>query len=106
MTIEKSEGEKRTKPLNPQGGQSLATIYVIPHLRWERESDDTFELRRAKLLTTLARLNEQMGMVPDTGILPMRSFLLSGQTVILEDIAAVRPDLVTLLVIYNAGGRL
>ncbi|HRF96593.1 MAG TPA: hypothetical protein PLZ51_15405, partial [Aggregatilineales bacterium] len=29
-----------------------------------------------------------------------------GQTVILEDIAAVRPDLVTLLVIYNAGGRL
>ncbi|MDX2075210.1 MAG: hypothetical protein SFZ02_02175, partial [bacterium] len=106
MTIEKSEGEKRTKPLNPHGGQSLATIYVIPHLRWERESDDTFELRRAKLLTTLARLNEQMGMVPDTGILPMRSFLLSGQTVILEDIAAVRPDLVTLLVIYNAGGRL
>ncbi|MDZ4671188.1 MAG: glycoside hydrolase family 38 C-terminal domain-containing protein [Phototrophicales bacterium] len=106
MTIEKSEGEKRTKPLNPQGGQSLATIYVIPHLRWERESDETFELRRAKLLTTLARLNEQMGMVPDTGILPMRSFLLSGQTVILEDIAAVRPDLVTLLVIYNAGGRL
>ncbi len=106
MTVEKSEGEKRTKPLNAQGGQSLATIHVIPHLRWERESDETFETRRAKLLTTLARLNEQMGMVPDTGIMPLRSFLLSGQTVILEDIAAVRPDLVTLLVIYNAGGRL
>lgn len=106
MTIEKSEGEKRTKPLNAQGGQSLATIHVIPHLRWERESDETFEMRRAKLLNTLARLNEQMGMVPDTGIMPLRSFLLSGQTVILEDIAAVRPDLVTLLVIYNAGGRL
>lgn len=106
MTVEKSEGEKRTKPLNAQGGQSLATIHVIPHLRWERESDETFETRRAKLLTTLARLNEQMAMVPDTGIMPLRSFLLSGQTVILEDIAAVRPDLVTLLVIYNAGGRL
>lgn len=106
MTIEKSEGEKRTKPLNPQSGQTLANIHVIPHLRWERESDETFEVRRAKLLNTLARLNEQMGMVPDTGIMPMRSFLLSGQTVILEDIATVRPDLVTLLVIYNAGGRL
>lgn len=106
MTVEKSEGEKRTKPLNPQAGQTLATIHVIPYLRWERESDETFETRRAKLLTTLARLNEQMGMVPDTGIIPLRSFLLSSQTVILEDIAAVRPDLVTLLVIYNAGGRL
>lgn len=106
MSIEKSEGEKRTKPLNPHGGQTLANIHVIPHLRWEREFDETFEVRRAKLLNTLARLNEQMGMLPDTGIVPLRSFLLSGQTVILEDIAAVRPDLVTLLVIYNAGGRL
>ncbi len=91
-----------TKPLP---APPLTTLHVIPHLRWEREWVETFDSRRAWLLDTLARLLEQMDSTATPGT-ALRFFLLGGQTVILEDIAAVRPDLLALLVIFNAGGRL
>lgn len=105
MTNVKSQGELQTKPLEPDKPAPLATLHAVAYLRWEREWYETFETRRAKLLDTIARLRNQMSTDGATKA-PMRAFLLGGQTVILEDIAAVRPDLVTLLVIYNAGGRL
>ncbi len=103
MTDLKSQGELQTKPLQPDKPAPLATLHIVAYLRWEREWYETFETRRAKLLDIIARLREQM--TADGTNTPMRTFLLGGQTVILEDIAAVRPDLLTLFSIYNAGGR-
>lgn len=84
----------------------LAKLYIIAYLRWEREWYETFEVGRSRLLDTLSRLRQEMERKPDTGAAVLESALLGGQTVILEDLASVRPDLLTLLVIYNAGGRL
>jgi alpha-mannosidase/mannosylglycerate hydrolase len=90
-----------TKPLSET---SLMSLHVIPLLRWEREGVETFESRRAWLMDMMARLLDVMGASGD--IEPLRYCLLGGQTVLLEDVSSVRPELVTLLVIYNAGGRL
>src|SRR5690606_29955421 len=84
---------------DPQAAQPAA-LHIISHIGWEREGSESFETRRARLLDQIAALAEQMNADPRLHL------LLGGQTVLLEDIAAVRPDLLTLLVIYNAGGRL
>jgi len=88
--------------------ESLATLHIISHLDWEREGVDTFEVQRARLLNTLSRLSSAMSPNEnDHDNQPiLKHFMLGGQTVILEDVNAVRPDLVALLSIYNAGGRL
>lgn len=91
-----------TKPLS---APPMAVLHVIAHLRWEREWFETFEMRQPRLLDHLARLLDQMGGSSESGH-ALRYFLLGGQTIILEDVAAVRPDLVSLIVIYNASGRL
>lgn len=89
-----------TKPLStPQ----LATLHVIAHMRWEREWYETYEIRQAQMLDEIAHLLQQMGESAGDAL---RFYLFGGQTVIVEDIAAIRPDLLALLVIYNAGGRL
>lgn len=103
MPNRKQPRGKATARLTPVPATPLTAIYVIPYVPWEREGFETFEVRRAELLNTLSRLHSQMETKTDGA---MQSFLLGGQTVILEDIGAVRPDLLTLLVIYNAGGRL
>lgn len=106
MSEARSRSEVKTRPLGDNAGPRLATIHVIAHLRWEREWYETLEIRRAKLLETLSQLHEQMSADPGSENQFVRFFLLGGQTVILEDVGTVRPDLVTMLVIYNAGGRL
>lgn len=80
----------------------LTTLHVIPYLRWEREGDETFETRRARLLDTLALI---AGMMSADGGSKLRHLLLGGQTVLLEDIAPLRPDLLTFLIVCNATHR-
>jgi mannosylglycerate hydrolase len=91
-----------TKPLS---APPMATLHIIAHMRWDREWYETFETCQARLLDQLAWLLDKMGNNPDDGD-TLRFFLLGGQTVIIDDIASVRPDMVPLLVIFNAGGRL
>jgi hypothetical protein len=79
---------------------SQATLHVVSHFRWEREGRETFETLRARLLDTLAALLERMSADNKLHV------LLSDQTVILEDVAAIRPDFLAFMVIYSAGGRL
>ena len=98
--------KKDAPPVSKKDVLPLEMIHAIAYLRWQREWYETFEVRRAKLLDILSSLHSQMSSVPGSDTVAMKSFLLGGQTVILEDIAEVRPDLVALLVIYNAGGRL
>lgn len=83
--------------------EQTAQLHIITHLDWEREGQYTFDGQRALLLDILAQLLEHMQSGTATTI---DYFLLGGQTIILDDIASVRPDLLTSLVIYNAGGRL
>ena len=83
--------------------ESAAQLYIISHLAWEREGHRTFDAQRALLLDILTQLLEHMQA---EGEARLEYFLLGGQTILLDDIAHVRPDLLTSLVIYNAGGRL
>ena len=91
-----------TKPLP---SLPLSTLHVIGYIRWEREWYDTLEINRVKLLDQLASMLDQMGGGVQAGT-TLRFYLMSGQTAVIEDIASIRSDLVTLLVIYNGSGRL
>ena len=88
-----------TKPLDG------ATLHIITHLQWEREGERTFDQQRAELLDTLAHLVQYMQDDTDNSP-PLRHFLPGGQTILLDDIASVRSNLLTALVEYNTGGRL
>lgn len=92
----------KTQPVRLPEPQPLATIHAIAFLSWQREWYEALEVRRARLLDVLARLHTQM----QGGDVPMKTFLLGGETILLDDISAIRPELVTFLIIYNAGGRL
>ncbi|MGB1286105.1 MAG: glycosyl hydrolase-related protein [Aggregatilineales bacterium] len=83
---------------------ALAQLHLISYINWQREHEEAFEIRRAQLLDLLAQLLHVMQEGDDSKRL--QHFLLGGQTVLLEDIAAVQPGMVTRLAIYNAGGRL
>jgi mannosylglycerate hydrolase len=84
---------------------TLATLHIIPYLAWQREGADTFETARATLLDILVDLLQRMETLTNIDH-SLSHVLLGGQTVILEDMAAVRPDLLALVVINNARSRL
>ena len=77
--------------------QPLATLHIISHIRWQREGHEPFVVSRAQLLDTLTRLLAICSPTTRPTRTPIKHFLLGGQTVILEDVAAVRPDLLALL---------
>lgn len=79
----------------------LATLHVVPYVRLDREGDQTFEAQRAYLLDVLTKI---AGMLRADGG-ELRHLLLGGQTVLLEDIAPLRPDLLSFLVVCNATQR-
>lgn len=88
----------------PLQSPPLNALHVIPYLRWEREGYETFETRRARLLDLVVRLIIRLrSESPAEGL---QTVLFTGQTVTFEDITAVRPDLIALLVVYNTAGRL
>ncbi len=76
-----------------------AIMHIIPFVHWEREGRATLEHQRARLLDLLAEI-----------LLLLKSgthfVLLGGQTVILEDAAQIRPDLVTELISGNSAGKI
>lgn len=91
-------------PASPQPQPTKGTLHLLSYLIWEREGFATFEITRAQLLDTITLLTEHLRASVDA-VEQLKHVILGGQTVLIEDIAAVRSDLVALLVIYNAGGR-
>jgi mannosylglycerate hydrolase len=59
---------------------------VVSHFHWDREWYRTFETYRARLADAVDRVLELLDADPDY------RFLLDGQTVVLEDYLAVRPE--------------
>lgn len=80
-------------------------LHIISVLDWTREGKQTFDQQRAELLHLLAWILQQMDP-SQAGHTTLDYVLLGGQTILLEDIAAIRTSLHTSLVISNAGGRI
>lgn len=83
---------------------STGTLHLLSYLLWEREGVATFEVTRALLLDTITQLADHLRTSADAAE-QIKHVVLGGQTILIEDIAAVRSDLLALLAIYNAGGR-
>ncbi|MFB7652991.1 MULTISPECIES: hypothetical protein [unclassified Streptomyces] len=90
------------RPLSPDPATAAhaATCHVVTHVHWDREWYRPFEAFRARL----AELAEQVCDELDDK--RMASFHLDGQTIVLADIAAVRPDLAERLTAHARAGRL
>ncbi|MFE0207125.1 hypothetical protein [Streptomyces sp. NPDC058985] len=77
-----------------------AHCHVVTHVHWDREWYRPFEAFRARLV----ELAEQICAELDDGRLG--AFHLDGQTIVLADITAMRPDLAERLRAHAAAGRL
>lgn len=88
-----------------QSPDALNRLHVIAHMDWVREGRATYENQRADLVDTISALMQVIQQVD--GVAPViRNYLIGGQTIILDDVGEISPNLLTMLVIYNAGGRL
>lgn len=76
-------------------------VYVITHTHWDREWYEPVEVYRFRLIELIERLQVIFERNPD-----YHSFFLDGQTVPLEDILAVRPELEPWLRRQIKAGRL
>lgn len=77
-----------------------ATVHVVTHTHWDREWYRTATAFGARLVELVAAVADQL----DDGRLP--HVLLDGQTIVLDDVAAVRPDLIDRLSGHARAGRL
>ena len=74
--------------------------YVVPHTHWDRDWYQCFEHFRIQLLELTGDLLDILDRQPDF------VFTLDGQTVVLEDILAIRPDWEPRLARHIRSGRL
>jgi len=73
---------------------------VVSHFHWDREWYRTFEAYRARLADAVDRVLELLDADPGY------RFLLDGQTVVIEDYLAVRPERAEVLTAALRAGRL
>ncbi len=74
---------------------------IIPHTHWDREWYQPFEVLRIRLVRAVERICDVLESDPR-----FRSFTLDGQSVILEDVVELRPDLEPRIRRLLAEGRL
>jgi len=79
----------------------MQTLYVVSHTHWDREWYEPFQVFRLRLVKCIDQLLDLFATDPD-----YRSFLLDGQTIVLEDYLEVRPDREQTLRDLVAGGKL
>ncbi|MGW6485741.1 glycoside hydrolase family 38 N-terminal domain-containing protein [Streptomyces sp. NPDC055056] len=78
----------------------LVDCHVVTHVHWDREWYRPFEAFRARLVELAERV------VTELDERSMSAFHLDGQTIVLSDVAALRPDLAERLRAHAAAGRL
>jgi hypothetical protein len=76
-------------------------VVVVSHTHWDREWYRPFEAFRLLLVETVESLLGLLEREPGFG-----HFMLDGQTIVLEDVLALRPDLMGRLLAQVAQGRL
>ncbi|MFF4650866.1 hypothetical protein [Streptomyces sp. NPDC001380] len=87
-------------PAAPAPRTGPVDCHVVTHVHWDREWYRPFEAFRARLVELAERVCAEL----DDG--RMRTFHLDGQTIVLADVAALRPDLADRLRAHAAAGRL
>jgi mannosylglycerate hydrolase len=80
---------------------SVRDLFIISHTHWDREWYRSRQQYRLQLLDVIDRLLDLMARVP-----AYKHFLLDGQTVMLEDYLALRPERVAAVRRLVAEGRL
>lgn len=63
------------------------TLHVVSHVRWPREFDEPFEITRLRWIALLDALLDRL-----TSDLSFRALLLDGQSILIEDYLALRPE--------------
>ncbi|MFI0724159.1 glycosyl hydrolase-related protein [Streptomyces sp. NPDC021224] len=81
-------------------GTPAVDCHVLTHVHWDREWYRPFEAFRARLAELAERVCDEL----DDG--RMASFHLDGQTIVLSDVQALRPDLAERLRDHARAGRL
>jgi hypothetical protein len=77
------------------------TVIVVSHTHWDREWYQPFEVFRLRLCDMVERLLDILDADPQ-----FRHFMLDGQTVCLDDVLELRPDLEPRLRAHIAAGRI
>lgn len=77
------------------------TVIVVSHTHWDREWYQPFEIFRLRLCDTVAALLDLLDGDP-----AFRHFMLDGQTVCVDDVLALRPELRERLSAQIAAGRI
>jgi hypothetical protein len=88
----------------PQGEvveKSGLVFHLIPHTHWDREWYLPLGAFRTRLVHMVDDLLDRLGAAPD-----YRGFLLDGQTILLEDYLAIRPERSAEVEALVSGGRL
>ena len=89
--------------VDPAAVEALAGhhVTIVPHTHWDREWYQPFEVFRMRLARAVERICDVLERDPR-----FRSFTLDGQSVILEDVVELRPDLEPRIRRLLAEGRL
>lgn len=79
----------------------MPTLHLVPHTHWDREWYLPFQAFRIKLVRLIDRLLDILEADPD-----FSNYTLDGQTILLEDYLAVRPENEAALIRHIRAGRL
>ena len=66
---------------------SSHTLHLVSHTHWDREWHLTYQQFRLRLVVLMDKLLDLLQSDPD-----YRYFMLDGQTIVLDDYLAVRPE--------------
>ncbi|MGH6691515.1 MAG: hypothetical protein ACREF4_12660, partial [Gammaproteobacteria bacterium] len=91
----------RVSSRRPPWRFATATLHVVPHTHWDREWYLTFQETRIRLVHLVDRLLDILAA--DPGYL---HFTLDGQTIVVDDYLAIRPERRAEIEAHVASGRL